>query len=133
MIWILLAFVSWVFVSISNVLTKKISVNWNIEKSLLFQYLLVCFLSFFFFIFDSYSIVYSNLFFILIIISWIFGYFLIWWLMNLFSKLQSWVNIIVSHMYVFLWYFVNYLIFPDIEWLSIIKILFAIMFFVIIY
>ncbi|EKE29565.1 MAG: hypothetical protein ACD_2C00145G0002 [uncultured bacterium (gcode 4)] len=118
--------------AIANTLIKYVSMNYNLYKSMFYQYI---FVSLFWFLlvlfFDKFSIDFMGHLplFAIIAVGW---FIWIWWLMKWMQKMTSWVNFSIANMYVILAYFINSYLFPEIEQFPLAKILLALLFFLIV-
>jgi len=131
-LWVLVAVFSMIFFSFSNVLSKYFSLNFSIEKSLFYQYLMVSIYWFFLVLFlDSFFISYSLLSYLLVL--WIIWYIGIWSFVKAFSNVNTWIVLLISNIYVFISYFINNYIFwlPDL--FSINRLILWILFFLVIW
>ena len=125
------SFLAVIFFSLGNIVCKYISLNFNIYKTLFFQYVFVTLLGFIYLlVFWSFSIDYSLFNLMLYWSLWFFWYLAIWAMLEWMKYLSNAIVLIISYSYVFLCYFINSFIFSEIESFSFFKLILATLFFI---
>ncbi|MDD2487193.1 MAG: EamA family transporter [Candidatus Gracilibacteria bacterium] len=124
------ALIGAIMLSLGNAVSRYITINFNLSKSLFFQYLFISFLGgllVFFFGYFKFDFSLSNiLIFSLIGLS---GYLAIWSLFKAIKHVNTGIVLVVANTYVFLSYFTNIYLLGDIEKLSLIKIMLGMIYF----
>ncbi len=135
---IILALIWVIFMGITSVTQKFLAEKYEEYIALLIQYAWVLFFSliFTFFItrYEGIALIPSisliNLWILILVwVVWFIGIRFLW---KWFEKLNWWITLIIANLSVFLMYFLNILIFDTSEQLSLIKIIFGILFFIVV-
>lgn len=122
-----------ILTSLWSVISKYISVNFDIYKSLFYQYLFISFYAFAFLLlswtpFLNFDLKISWLF----ILIWFFWYSGIWALYKALKHLNNAIVMVIAFTYVFLSYFLNIFLIWDIEKFSNLKLVLSIVYFLLI-
>ncbi len=117
--------------AISNTISKHASLNFNINKTLVFTWVMISFYWVFLIsFFDSFKVDWSNyIYFFFIWLSW---YLWAWSLNKAMMNLSNWIVLLIANLYVFFSYFLNNFLIGDIERFSWIKTILALTFFIIV-
>ncbi|EKD66433.1 MAG: hypothetical protein ACD_49C00042G0006 [uncultured bacterium (gcode 4)] len=119
--------------SLWNVLSKYISVNFDIYKSLFYQYLFTSLYGIIFLLISKTPFLNFDLkIFWLFILIWFFGYSGIWSLYKALKHLNNAIVMVIAYTYVFLSYFLNIFLIWDIEKFSNFKLVLSVVYFAII-
>ncbi|MCK9272871.1 DMT family transporter [Candidatus Gracilibacteria bacterium] len=127
------AIIGMILTSLGSVISKYISVNFDIYKSLFYQYLFISFYAFAFLLlsgtpFLNFDLKISGLF----ILIGFFGYSGIWALYKALKHLNNAIVMVIAFTYVFLSYFLNIFLIGDIEKFSNLKLVLSIVYFLLI-
>lgn len=131
--FIMIYVIIWTFLySIANTISKYVSINFNLFKSLVFEYIFIaCFWFLLIYFFDSFHIDFISNYFTFLLI-WFFWYL---WSRSLYAwmrHLNNWIVMMIANLYVVGAYFLNNYLIWDIEKFSTIKLTIASIFFIII-
>lgn len=122
-----------IFKSLWNVLSKYISVNFDIYKSLFYQYLFTSLYGLIFLLITQTPFLSFDLkIFWLFILIWFFWYLGIWSFFKALKHLNNAVVMVIAYTYVFMSYFLNIFLIWDIEKFSNFKLILSVIYFLII-